>query len=189
LMQQFDQLLDYEVADVTAASTFYLAEIYAHFSQALMESERPENLTPLELEQYELAIEEQAYPFEEKAITVHESNLDLMSMGIYNSWIDKSLQQLARIMPARYSRPEAESPVMTSLSTYTFEIGGRPADATAEETNEQILSEVEKDKPGSSNRPLNHADSPQDDTETQSTATTQAQSDIGGESQQTDAVQ
>jgi TolA-binding protein len=123
--QQFKQILDYEVADVTAASTFYLAEIYAHFSKALMESERPDNLTSFELEQYELAIEEQAYPFEEKAITVHESNLELISLGIYNSWIEKSLQKLAIIMPARYDRPEAESPVMMSLESYTYEIERR----------------------------------------------------------------
>ena len=87
-----------------------------------MESERPDNLTPLELEQYELAIEEQAYPFEEKAIVVHESNLELISMGIFNAWIEKSLKQLAKVMPARYDRPEAESPVMMSLESYTYEI-------------------------------------------------------------------
>ncbi len=123
--QQFNQLLDYEVADVTAASTFYLAEVYAHFSVALMESERPGNLTPLELEQYELAIEEQAYPFEEKAIVVHESNLELISLGVFNSWIEKSLQKLAKVMPARYDRPEVESPVMTSLESYIFEIANQ----------------------------------------------------------------
>jgi hypothetical protein len=126
--QQFKQLLDYEVAEVTAASTFYLAEVYAHFSMALMESERPDNLAPLELEQYELAIEEQAYPFEDKAINVHESNLELISLGIFNTWIEKSLQKLAEVMPARYDRPEAESPVMMSLESYTYEIESQAPD-------------------------------------------------------------
>ncbi len=126
--QQFNQLLDYEVAEVTAASTFYLAEVYAHFSLALMESERPGNLTTLELEQYELAIEEQAYPFEEKAIVVHESNLELISLGVFNRWVEKSLQKLAKVMPARYDRPEAESPVMMSLESYTYEIEGQATD-------------------------------------------------------------
>jgi cellulose synthase operon protein C len=40
--QEFGKLLDYEIGEVTAAATFYLAEIYAHFSKALTESERPE---------------------------------------------------------------------------------------------------------------------------------------------------
>ena len=99
--QKFNQLVDYEIGEITAAATFYLAETYAHFSKALMTSERPQGLTPLELEQYELAIEDQAYPFEEKAITVHENNLKLISLGVYNEWVEKSLQKLAEFIPAR----------------------------------------------------------------------------------------
>jgi len=127
VMKEFAALLDYEVGEVTAASTFYLAEIYAHFSKALMGSERPDGLTPMEMEEYELAIEEQAYPFEEKAISVHESNLELMSRGVYNKWIDKSLASLAGFIPARYAKPEEKSAVMTSLSTYTFEFVVQPS--------------------------------------------------------------
>ena len=48
------KLLDYEVGEVTAAATFYLAEIYANFSKALMESERPEDLAHWNWKQYEL---------------------------------------------------------------------------------------------------------------------------------------
>jgi len=63
-------------------------------------------LNALELEQYELAIEEQAYPFEEKAIQIHEKNLELLSLGIYSSWIDTSLEKLAKLIPARYAKFE-----------------------------------------------------------------------------------
>jgi outer membrane protein assembly factor BamD (BamD/ComL family) len=120
--QQFDKLLDYEVGEVTAAATFYLAEIYAHFSKDLRESERPAGLSALEREEYELAIEEQAYPFEEKAIAMHKSNLELISLGVYSEWIDKSLQKLAKFVPARYDKPEEESPVIATLDSYTFAI-------------------------------------------------------------------
>jgi cellulose synthase operon protein C len=120
--QHFNKLLDYEVGEVTAAATFYLAEIYAHFSKDLRESERPAELSALEREEYELAIEEQAYPFEEKAIATHKSNLELISLGVYNEWIDKSLQKLAKFIPARYDKPEEESPVMASLDSYLFAI-------------------------------------------------------------------
>lgn len=120
--QDFTKLLDYEVGEVTAAATFYLAEIYAHFCKALLTSERPEGLKPLELEQYELAIEEQAYPFEDKAIAVHEKNLELLSVGIYNGWIDKSLEKLAVFVPARYARQEEPSAILSSLSDFTYEI-------------------------------------------------------------------
>ena len=120
--QQFNRLLDYEVGEVTAAATFYLAEIYAHFCTDLRESERPTGLSALEREEYELAIEDQAYPFEEKAIAMHKSNLELISRGVYNEWIDKSLQKLSKFIPARYDKPEEESPVIASLDSYVFAI-------------------------------------------------------------------
>ena len=129
--QKFNQLVDYEIGDTTAAATFYLAEIYAHFSKALTASERPGGLSPTELEQYELAIEEQAYPFEEKAIQVHESNLKLISRGVSNVWIEKSLQKLAKSVPARYDRPEETSGVISSLESYIFATV-RPAPAVTD---------------------------------------------------------
>jgi outer membrane protein assembly factor BamD (BamD/ComL family) len=128
-VQKFSRLMDYEIGEFTAAATFYLAEIYAHFSQALMTSERPEGLSALEKEEYELAIEEQAYPFEEKAIDVHESNLKLMSRNVYNQWIDKSLEKLAVLVPVRYAKPETQVDVIASLETFVYEIE-QPAAAT-----------------------------------------------------------
>jgi TolA-binding protein len=137
-VQKFNRLMDYELGEFTAAATFYLAEIYADFSQALMTSERPKGLSAMELEQYELAIEEQAYPFEEKAITVHESNLELISRGVYNEWIERSLQKLAVFVPARYAKPEEASTIIGSLETYIFEVEGpaTPAAAVSEVENE-----------------------------------------------------
>jgi outer membrane protein assembly factor BamD (BamD/ComL family) len=129
--QEFSKLLEYEVGAVTAAATFYLAEIYAHFSMDLKDSERPAGLSALEREEYELAIEEQAYPFEEKAIAMHKNNLELISLGVYNEWIDKSLQKLAKFVPARYDKPEEESPVIASLDTYLFAIA-RPEPPAAQ---------------------------------------------------------
>ena len=141
--QEFSRLMDYELGEFTAAATFYLAEIYAHFSKALMASERPEGLSPSELEQYDLAIEEQAYPFEEKAIGVHESNLKLISRGVYNGWVEKSLQKLAEFVPARYDKPEETSGIVSSLETYIFAIDRPAATATPQsEVPEPAVSET-----------------------------------------------
>ena len=137
----FNHLIAYEFGEITAASTFYLAEIYAHFSKALMTSERPDGLNALELEEYELAIEEQAYPFEEKAIKVHESNLQLIQRGVYNEWIDKSLRKLAVFVPARYDKTEEDGGMITSMGVYTFEVAAKaptpPADAITQEQGEK----------------------------------------------------
>ncbi|MEK9804213.1 MAG: tetratricopeptide repeat protein, partial [Curvibacter sp.] len=69
-----EKILDYEISETSAAATYYLGETYLEFSRALNESERPEDLQGEEKEQYELALEEQAYPFEERAISVHKKN-------------------------------------------------------------------------------------------------------------------
>ena len=111
----YSKLVEYQVGEVTAAATFYIAEIYYEFSVALMESERPTNLNDEELEQYELVIEEQAYPFEEKAIGVHEKNMELLDVGIYNEWIDKSIAKLAVLLPSRYAKTEQGSNIITLI--------------------------------------------------------------------------
>ncbi|HEY6838007.1 MAG TPA: tetratricopeptide repeat protein, partial [Geobacteraceae bacterium] len=120
--QAFNQLVEYEVGEVTAAATFYLAEIYHNFSRSLTESERPDGLDAQELQDFELAIEEQAYPFEEKAIQIHEKNLELIAVGTYNGWVDKSLGKLAKLVPVRYDKPEVPTELVASLESYAFEI-------------------------------------------------------------------
>ena len=113
-------LVDYEVGEVTAAATYYIAEIYFDFSQALLDSERPSGLAENELLDYELVLEEEAFPFEEKAIEVHQKNLELMSSGTYNAWIDKSLGRLAEWMPGRYAKFETSGGWIDSLETYAY---------------------------------------------------------------------
>ena len=111
-IKAYTSLVDYQVGEVTAAATYYIAEIYYDFSVSLIESERPTNLSADELEEYELVIEDQAYPFEEKAISVHEKNMELLDVGIYNEWIDKSITKLSVLLPARYAKSEQSDAVL-----------------------------------------------------------------------------
>jgi cellulose synthase operon protein C len=127
-LDRFGQLTSYQVAEVTAAATFYMAEIYYDFSHALMTSERPADIDAMELEEYELALEEQAFPFEEMAISVHEKNLELMSIGVYNRWIEQSIAKLADLMPARYARTEEGGDYIESIGSYLYEFVRQPAE-------------------------------------------------------------
>ncbi|MDH3373675.1 MAG: tetratricopeptide repeat protein [Gammaproteobacteria bacterium] len=119
-MAAFENLVAYEVAEVTAAATFYIAEIYMEFSTALMESERPAGLSEAEKIDYELVIEEEAYPFEERAIDVHEENFELLAGGIFNPWVQKSLDRLAVLMPGRYAKNEISGGFLGSIDTYAY---------------------------------------------------------------------
>lgn len=98
--------INYQVASVTTSATYRIAEIYRDFATSLMKSQRPKKLTSEQLEEYELLLEEQAFPLEEKAIEIHSTNIARIKDGIYNKWIKSSLNRLGKLLPARYAKPE-----------------------------------------------------------------------------------
>jgi hypothetical protein len=122
-----DRLVAYEIAEVTAAATYYMAEIYFDFSRSLAESERPTDLKPAEMTEYEQALDEEAFPFEEKAIHFHEKNLELLRKGVFNAWIEKSLGRLAVMMPGRYAKPEVSSGFLGAIDSYVYRAPVPPA--------------------------------------------------------------
>jgi TolA-binding protein len=127
-LEVLEGLVSYEVAEVTAAATYYIAQVYMNFSVSLVESERPEGLSEDELISYELVIEEEAYPFEEQAITVHEENFELLATGIYNPWVQKSLDRLADLMPGRYAKDETSEGFVGAIELYAYRMPVAPPD-------------------------------------------------------------
>ena len=105
-LAMFNQMLDYQVAEVTSAATYKMAGMYLEYSGDLLDSERPRGLNSNELAEYELLLEERAFPYEDKAIEYHIKNLELHSTGVYNGWIEQSLSELARLQPVRYAKTE-----------------------------------------------------------------------------------
>ncbi len=105
-LKAYEQAADYQVAEVTTAATFESAELYRQLGKDLMSSERPKNLNKEELEQYDVLLEEQAFPFEEKAIKLHEVNAARTKDGTYDEWVQKSFAALAQLNPGRYGKVE-----------------------------------------------------------------------------------
>jgi cellulose synthase operon protein C len=105
-LKAYEAAADYQVADVTTAATFESAELYRQLGKDLMSSERPKNLKKDELEQYDVLLEEQAFPFEEKAIKLHEVNAARTKDGTYDEWVQKSFAALAQLNPGRYGKVE-----------------------------------------------------------------------------------
>ena len=128
----FEALVDYEVGEATAGATFFIAELYRNFSDSLMASERPKGLSESEKLDYELVLEEEAFPFEERSIEIHEKNLELMGTGVYNRWIERSLSELAVLMPGRYAKFEWSSGWIDSLERYAYRSPAQSEVAPAE---------------------------------------------------------
>ena len=106
VIDAYTRAANYGVAEVTTASTYRIAEVYNDFSRGLFASERPKGLSSTELEQYDLLLEEQAYPCEEKNIEIHETNADRVKTGVYDEWVKKSLIALRKLRPVRYAKLE-----------------------------------------------------------------------------------
>jgi len=114
-MTGYKRAAEYQVAEVTTAATYEMADMYAVLAKDLMASERPRNLKGDELEEYNSLLEEQVFPFEEQAIKVHELNAARAKDGVYDEWVRRSFQALAELKPARYGKTELTPDVVPSL--------------------------------------------------------------------------
>jgi cellulose synthase operon protein C len=137
---------DYHVAAVTTAATYETAELYRKLGKDVLDSERPKKLNKDELEQYQSLLEDQAFPFEEQAIQIHEINTALAHDGVYDDWVKKSFTALAELKPGRYGKTELTPDVVTTLQVTAVPAAGAvPATATADFTQAVELTKAGKD--------------------------------------------
>lgn len=142
-LQAYSVAADYGVADVTTAATYRIAALYQDFGRALLGSQRPKRLSKAELEQYDVLLEEQAFPFEEKAIELHEANARRAATGLYDDWVRRSFAALGELRPVRWGKqernapaadpaaPGAQSPAALNRQAIAHREQGRFADARA----------------------------------------------------------
>jgi cellulose synthase operon protein C len=115
-MNGYKKAAEYNVAEVTTAATYEMAELYRTLSKDVMSSERPKGMKGDELEEYNSLLEEQVFPFEEQAIKAHEINTARAKDGVYDEWVQKSFKVLAELKPARYGKTEITQDVATTLN-------------------------------------------------------------------------
>ena len=115
-MEGYKKAASYNVAEVTTAATYEMAELYRTLAHDVMSSERPRGLKGDELEEYNSLLEEQVFPFEEEAIKAHELNTARARDGVYDEWVQKSYKALAELKPARYGKTELTQDVVTTLN-------------------------------------------------------------------------
>jgi len=97
-----------------------------------MASERPARLSADAREQYDLLLEEQAFPFEEQAIKLHEANAARARDGLYDDGVRGSFAALAKLSPARYGKSEQAGGYVRAVSLGSTTPEGVPPRATAD---------------------------------------------------------
>ena len=105
-LKGYQKVLSFEVSEFTTKANYKIGNIYASLSQSLLDSDRPSQLDALALEQYEILLEEQAFPFEEQSIEIHEANAQRSWDGNYDEWVKASFDALAALLPGRYRKQE-----------------------------------------------------------------------------------
>ena len=116
VVTSYDNAMKYRVAEITTAATYYIAEIYNDFASALLQSQRPKKLSTDELDEYNVLLEEQAFPFEEKAIDIHAANAERVKDNIYDKWVKLSIAALSKLNPIRYYKKEKGEKYVTSFN-------------------------------------------------------------------------
>lgn len=111
----YERAAAYKVAAVVTQANYAIAALYADFGRALLESERPRGLKGEALAEYDVLLEEEALPFENKAIELHEINANRAAEGLYDDWIRKSFEALAELVPARYGKQERSDAIVETL--------------------------------------------------------------------------
>ena len=100
---------------MSTAATYRIATVYRDMGKAMMSSERPKKLSKVELEQYNVLLEEQAFPFEEKATELHEVNARRAAAGVYDKWVQASFDALRELHPVRYGKVERSEGVVDAI--------------------------------------------------------------------------
>ncbi len=106
LLKAYAQASGSATAEVVTSATFHTAALYQDFGKAMLQSQRPKGLKGAALEQYNVMLEEQAFPFEEKATELHEANAHRAAAGLYDEWVKKSFVALRELRPVRYGKNE-----------------------------------------------------------------------------------
>jgi hypothetical protein len=110
-IKHYEQSIQYGIAQYVSEAQFRVAELYQQMARALLESDRPKGLDALALEEYELLLQEQAYPFEEQAIAIYQQNTALTQQQVWDQWVAQSFARLAQLLPAKFDKTEVYSEV------------------------------------------------------------------------------
>jgi tetratricopeptide (TPR) repeat protein len=107
-LERYEKSANYGIFEFTTRASYSIGDLYASFARELMDSPRPTGLSDAEIMEYELLLEEQAIPFEELAMAIHQNNIKQSWNGKYNLWVDRSFAAMARLSPVRYNKQEKQ---------------------------------------------------------------------------------
>ena len=112
---KLEALAEYQDSVIMSAATHQIGSIYRTLARDILKSERPAGLNEMELEQYNILLEEQAYPFEEQAMDIYRINIQKVAQGHYDKWIEQTYEVLAEMNPTEFKRNLKVTPYVETM--------------------------------------------------------------------------
>lgn len=103
LQGQYTEVLGIGQGDYGIASLYRIGYMYQHLAEAIFNTECPSRLTDDQCMIYQAALQEKAFPLEEKAIEAYDNALaKAYELGLYNEWLAKTQEALKTYEPQRF---------------------------------------------------------------------------------------
>ncbi|TLN27029.1 tetratricopeptide repeat protein [bacterium] len=103
-------------AETLAEALYRSGEAFEQMKTALLESEKPAGMSPEEEEEYQLLLEDKAFPLEEKALEFYKKGvISAHGSGLWNDWIAKIYGRLEAMVPWAFQRVEESARVEIPL--------------------------------------------------------------------------
>lgn len=103
---RYQKAASYGILEFVTMSSYKIGVLNETFAKDLRNAPRPGGLSKDDVEVYKEIINEQAAPFDQLAVEVHQTNIDKAWEGHYNEWIEKSFAAIKRLYPERYAKEE-----------------------------------------------------------------------------------
>lgn len=105
---RYQMAADYGILEYVTLSSYKIAELYNRFAEEIRNVKEPAGLNEADVQIFSQILDQQAQPFTNLAIELHQSNIDRGWDGAFNEWINNSFQSMKVLQPERFNKNELE---------------------------------------------------------------------------------
>jgi tetratricopeptide (TPR) repeat protein len=102
----YQSAADYGILEFVAMSSYKIGVLYRQFGNDLRSAPKPDSLSGEDQQIYGRIIDEQAAPFDQLAVDLHQANIDRAWGGKFNEWINNSFAEMRTLSPQRFNKVE-----------------------------------------------------------------------------------
>jgi hypothetical protein len=143
VIREFVAAGNYRTADVITAANFFIGRALELFKEDILTSPVPPGLGSDEEEEYDLLLQEMAFPFEEKALDAYRVNIQRsVTLEMLDPWIEKTYERMAELAPWAYQREETVAYPSTLISPPPLSLPMSPGELKTGGLDDNVVTGV-----------------------------------------------